>query len=196
MMHTSLFSKKPEQKNDSSTVVIGMQSRLVKIKDHITLLKAFAKLIKEGDKKITLKIAGDGDQKTELLKESAALQLTDRVEFTGMLAENELIDLMRSLDIYVHASMGETMSTAIMQAMASGKPIVASDVPGIKNMISNNETGLLVPVKDSSALTGAMQQLISNNELALRLGANAYRYAQDNFSDLTMFNRYKQIFNY
>ena len=79
---------------------------------------------------------GDGDQKNELLKESAALQLTDRVEFTGMLAENELIDLMRSLDIYVHASMGETMSTAIMQAMASGKPIVASDVPGIKNMRS------------------------------------------------------------
>ena len=87
------------------------------------------------------------------------------------------------------------MSTAIMQAMACKKTIIASDVAGINNMIVQNVSGLLVPVKDPGSLAAAIQQLIKDRELASTLAVNAYQFAVDNYSNTTMFNSYKQLFD-
>ncbi|MEP7236266.1 MAG: glycosyltransferase family 4 protein [Ferruginibacter sp.] len=185
-------------KKEDGTIVLGMQSRIVKIKDQETLIGAFDMLLKDESlkgKDIVLKIAGDGDNRTSLEQLAKKLGIENKVFFTGMLPEQELTAFLNDLDIYIHASFGETMSTAIMQAMAFGKPIIASDVAGINNMVKNNVTGLLVPVMDEEAMFGKMKQLIQNKEEAFMLAANARQYAEANFSNETMFKKYRSVFS-
>ncbi len=188
---------KPREKVPAGKIIIGMQSRLVRIKDHMTLLRAFA-LLKEGkgpsEFDLGLRIAGDGDFKEELVNYTARLGLKDDVEFTGMIPEKELVVFLQSLDIYVHASLGETMSTAIMQAMACRLPIIASDVNGINNMITNNITGILVPVQDDQALAKAIQECIVNASLRNLVAQNAFDHALTKFSNQKMMESYKNIF--
>ena len=112
-----------------------------------------------------------------------------------MLNEKELLDFLWSLDIYVHASLGETMSNAILQAMACGIPVVASDVPGINNMIQHNITGMLVPPLEPGLLALELNELISNKEERERLGKAARSFAKEKFSNFTMFEEYKKVFS-
>jgi L-malate glycosyltransferase len=187
--------KKAGTRQDTPVFLLGMQSRLISIKDHLTLLDAFAMLLKkELPVKLHLLIAGEGEFKEVLIKHAASLNISDKLTFTGMLEEKELVHFLHKLDIYIHASLGETMSTAIMQAMACAKPIIASDVPGINNMIRNNQTGLLVPAKNAAALSDAVLQLINNSQLAELLAGNAYTFATENYSNKRMLQLYNEIF--
>lgn len=177
-------------------IVIGMQSRLVRIKDHMTLLEAFSGLLKKhtNDTRLLLRIAGDGDYYQPLVDKASALGLGTAVEFTGMLNEKELVEFLRSLNIYVHASLGETMSTAIMQAMAFGLPVIASDVKGIHNMIEDGVTGILVPAKNAADMCAALEFLIVDGNQRIRLAGAARQYAEQKFSNAGMVNAYRQLF--
>ncbi|MEO8885784.1 MAG: glycosyltransferase family 4 protein, partial [Mucilaginibacter sp.] len=187
----------PAPPPNNNCVFIGMQSRLIKIKDHLTLLKAFSMLKNRGDQFNDLKlvIVGDGDFKSILINKAIALDIDKDVNFAGMLREPELIDFLHSLDLYIHASLGETMSTAIMQAMACKLPVIASDVDGINNMITNNTTGLLVPVTDAKALCDAMYLCITQAEVRTKIANSSYEFALNNFSNTAMFQKYKSVFN-
>lgn len=189
---------KPAEKARTQLMVIGMQSRLVAIKDHITLLKAFALLKQQYSSpefNLRLKIAGDGDFKEQLEHLSAQLGLTNHVDFTGMLSEKELVLFLQELDIYVHASLGETMSTSIMQSMACKLPVIASDVNGISNMITHRETGLLVSPQNTELLASAIKELADDERLRKTLSQNAYDYAVVNFSNSKMMELYKKLFS-
>jgi len=187
-----LFSPSSELKQ-SSLFVLGMQSRLVSIKDHSTLFAAFSLLKKQApDLALQLQVAGDGECKNELVELAKQLKIEKNVVFCGTIGEKELVIFLQGLSIYVHASLGETMSTAIMQAMACGKPVVASDVNGINNMIQHNVNGLLVPPREAEKMAFALMELINNEDLRKRLARSALVFAQENFSNLTMFERYKK----
>lgn len=176
-------------------ILMGMQSRLVEIKDHRTLIAAFREVCdKNSGIECILLIAGDGGTRPSLENYANELGLKDNIVFTGMLNEKELLEFMQSLDIYIHASFGETMSTAIMQAMACGLPIVASDVNGINNMIREGETGFLVPVENQHALAEKLLMLAENEEIRLMLGKQARRFAEAHFSNTQMFIRYNSLF--
>lgn len=187
---------KPVEKTEHESVNIGMQSRLSETKDHQTLITAFAGILKVyTDRPVKLFIAGDGVCRPQLEKQAQDLNIRHAVEFTGMLEETALPSFINSLDIYVHATLGETMSTAIMQVMACRKPIVASNVLGVDNMIKDDENGLLVPAKNAEALCGAILKLINNAALAERLAWSAYDFAKNNYSNKIMLERYNKIFN-
>lgn len=187
---------KPAEKTEHESVNIGMQSRLSETKDHQTLITAFAGLLNVyKDRPLKLFIAGDGVCRSQLEKQAQDLNIRHAIEFTGMLEETALPSFINSLDIYVHATLGETMSTAIMQVMACHKPIVASNVLGVDNMIRHDENGLLVPAKDAEALSAAILKLINNAELANTLAGNAYNFAINNYSNKIMLERYNKIFN-
>lgn len=191
-INLATFYRKNETVN-FTPVILGMQSRLISIKDHTTLLDAFALLIKQ-QVPVQLEIAGDGEYKDTLTRHANTLGIADKVIFTGMLEERDLVAFLQRLHIYIHASLGETMSTAIMQAMACRLPVIASDVPGINNMIQHNSTGMLVPVKDAVALANAIKQLINNPEIADELATNAFNFAVANYSNKRMLENYKTIF--
>lgn len=185
----------PTEALPSQIIKIGMQSRIVAIKDHKTLLEAFA-LVKQkfSGKQFSLMLAGEGELLEEIKMIAEALNIGAEVIFTGMLSENELPAFLNELYIYIHASLGETMSTAIMQAMACRKAIIASDVPGINNMVFDNKTGLLVAPLAKEAMADAIEKLITDRDLHQRLAEDAKTYARINFSNTLMFEKYSELF--
>lgn len=186
---------KPAEKSEHTGIKIGMQSRLSETKDHATLIDAFALVLRSPVTSVAkLYIAGDGVCKAVLEKQVTDLNISHAVEFTGMLEETALPQFINSLDIYVHATLGETMSTAIMQVMACRKPIIASDVLGVNNMIKHNENGLLVPAKNTEALSAAILQMLNDPKLSAKLAANAFTFATENYSNKKMLQRYNEIF--
>ncbi len=175
---------------------IGMQSRLQPIKDHGTLLKAF-KLLKDRNPGVLLllEIAGDGVTRDQIEKKIDELELRSNVKVLGMLDEPELVNFMQSLDIYVHATLGETLSNSIMQAMACGLPVVASNVWGVSNMICHNENGILYKGGDPANLTDILEQLIRDDKRRKELGARAREYAAKYYSITAMQYNYGKIFD-
>jgi glycosyltransferase involved in cell wall biosynthesis len=187
---------KPIAKVKSANISIGMVGRLVPIKDHKTLIKSFAKVKADyAEYNLKLYIAGDGITRSELEQLTDKLHIKSSVIFTGVINEEELISLLQKLDIYVHATFGETMSTAIMQAQACALPIIASDVDGVKNVIEHAKTGLLVEVLNVEALTNAMASLLQNREMLEKLSNESLQYAKLHLSSKAMFAKYNQIFN-
>lgn len=175
---------------------LGMLARLTGTKDHATLIRSFKLLLDDTGPApgLQLHIAGEGEMKNKLMELSRELGLSEKVYFRGMIPESAAVDFLNEMDIYVHASLGETMSTSIMQAMACGKPIVASDVMGISNMIGNGVTGMLVPAGNAEEMKIAILQLIQNQDKRHELATNAFKFAADNYSNKKMLDNYIVIF--
>ena len=194
---TNLNLYKPGKKEESDLIKIGMLSRLMPTKDHSTLIYAFNDLLKNYKQKIRiqLNIAGDGSIFKNLQDQVNALGIQNEVNFLGMIPENGSIDFLQQQDIYVHASLGETMSTSIIQAMACEKAIIASDVEGINNMLKNDETAILVPPKNKEKLMEAFALMIESKILRETLSKNAFIYAHQNFSNEAMYEKYFALFN-
>lgn len=193
-INTTLFSSANKLNNENNS--IGMLARLSPTKEHITLVEAFKMLLDKnpGLHNLRLKIAGDGEMKETIQQKVKSLGISGSVDFLGMLPEHLCAVFLNELTIYVHVSLGETMSTSLMQAMACGKPIIASDVDGINNMITHGETGILVPVKNMEELANAMEKLLQDANMRDRLGRNAVEYARRHFTSQAMFIKYEQLF--
>jgi glycosyltransferase involved in cell wall biosynthesis len=177
-----------------SEITISMQSRFSDTKDHATLVRAFAKLVNlRPDRHLKLVLAGDGMTRESVQELVEELCLSSLVEMPGMLSERELIDCLRTTDIYVHSSLGETMSTSVMQAMSTGLAVIGTDVSGINNMVEPNVTGALFPAKDVDRLTELLGTWIDSPESYLRMGVRAREIALERFSHISMFGRYADL---
>ena len=191
---TIKFCQKSDLLN-KETINLGMQSRLQTIKDHPTLIKAFSLLItKNVEYNFKLHIAGDGATLGQLRLLTAELNLENHIIFYGMLEEEKLIDFMQSLDIYIHATFGETMSNSILQAMACGLPIVASDVKGVNNLIKDDQNGFLYESENIDQLMEKIYYLIINPSIARELGNSARNEVEKHYSNEIMINKYQKTF--
>lgn len=188
---TDLFSPKLENKKDKP-FVISMVSRMNSLRDHNTLIDSFNQLLKTYPKLI-LKIAGNGDTFKSITNKIEQLKLDENVELLGMINETEIVSLLKETDIYVHSSLAETQSTSIMQAMAVELPIVATNIPGISNMIQNSETGYLFKVGNQNDLLEKILFLINKPNDKARIANNARLFAVDNYSNKQMFLNYKKV---
>ena len=100
----------------------------------------------------------------------------DRVRFHGRLPQQEVAALLRAADVFCAPSIGpETAGVALLEAMASGAAVVASQIPGYDEVVQNEGTGLLVPPRDVPALAAALSRLLGDHELRHRLSAHALR---------------------
>ncbi len=185
------FYQPQAYQSDKKDLLIGMQARMSNSKDHATLLRAFA-LLKEDPiyQQTRLRFAGDGETRASLETLTDELGIRAQVDFTGMLNEQDLIVFVNQLDIYVHATLGETMSTSIMQAQAAGLPIIASDISGVNNLIEQDKTGILVPPSKAEALSQAILALLKDEPKRKTLAQAARQYALNELSNEIMWNRY------
>jgi glycosyltransferase involved in cell wall biosynthesis len=191
---TELYAPAPEAKAQES-LLIGMHSRITPQKDHKSLLYALKELKDSPSyNSIQVRIAGDGDLMADLQQLSAELGLTDKVQWLGMLNEKEIIALLRQINIYVHPTHSETMSTSLMQAMAAGLPMITTDVPGVTHMVAHRQTGLCTAHSDAHELASAMKELIENRDLRIALGEKARQYAESHFSHVNMCQNYTRLF--
>ena len=161
---------------------IGMIGRVNSFRDQETLIKAFAGL---NNPELELHIAGDGP----LLKELISAYSNDTIIFHGMLSGTEVAKLLKELDIYVHASFGETSSLSIKQAQAAGLPIIASDVKGINNQLSEKNALFFKP-GNVEELKVVLQQLIKEQDLRLKLGNASVAYAEKHLNAQRMTSEY------
>jgi glycosyltransferase involved in cell wall biosynthesis len=182
---------------ETNIVRVGMHGRFSRSKDYGTLVRAIAllrdRLPNPGRPEIHLSLAGDGETLEVTRQQVNELGLHDRVEFLGMLPERDIPAFLHSLDIYAQSSLGETMSTAVMQAMAAGLPVVGTDVPGLRDMVRADETGLLFPCGNETELVRALESLAHSPDDRRRMGANARRHAVANWSPERMFRAYEEL---
>ena len=173
-----------------STVVLGMASRLVFTKEQDVILRALA-IIRDTPNmpNFEFQIAGEGPTTEKLHDIVTDLGLNDQVSFLVHLEGDSLLEFFMSIDIYVHGSLGEGLSIALLEAAAAGLPIVASDVSGINSVFTDGVDALLVPPTDPTAMAAAIVR-VANTEQAKRLGRNARKMVEISFSADATINGY------
>lgn len=158
----------------SGAFVIGTVGRLTAIKGHRYLLEAAAKLIREIPELVCV-VVGEGEMHRKLEEQTAALGMGGRVIFPGW--RENVGTYMSALDIFVMPSLNEGMGRVVVEAMASGRPVVASNVGGLKNLVNQGENGILVPPGDAEALAAAIRMLYRHPERRRAMGVEGRKMA-------------------
>jgi sugar transferase (PEP-CTERM/EpsH1 system associated) len=173
------------------TLLIGTVGRLDPVKDFPTLMKGFSQ-IKDGFPLAKLVIVGDGSVRSNLSRLGKELGLDSSLIWLG--ERNDIPELLRCFDIFVQTSIFEGMSNTILEAMASGLPIVATDTGGNPEVVSNGENGVLVPVGGVRELSVALQRYLSDPMLRKKHGSNSRARSVDCFDLSLMAARYAAMY--
>ena len=168
---------------------------MTKEKGHKVLLDAF-KILTKKHRNLTLLLVGDGDLREELEREVRQNGLQDQVIFAG--TRDDVPDLYRIMDIYINSSLTEGMPMSILEAMASGLPVVASDVGEIGRLINESGAGTVVPPSNVEALVLAVDEFLQGNQGNLsEQGERSREYIEKQFTDTHQAefvqNLYKEI---
>ncbi len=150
--------------------VIGAVGSLTPVKGIDVLIEAVSRLAAT-DEDVRLLIVGEGPLKTVLAEEARNLGIFDRVQFAGQ--REDVVTILKAMDVYVCSSRSEGMSNSLLEAMATGLPVVATTVGDNCVMIRDQVDGLLAPPNDSDALADALRLVRASPDLAARLGKAA-----------------------
>jgi glycosyltransferase involved in cell wall biosynthesis len=185
------FYRQPKDRDDpSGKRTVSMIARFSAQKDQLTLIRAIQLLNREN---VRLKLAGSGETLETCAAYIRAQGLEEQVELCGLLNEQEILQLFNQTDIYVHSSLGETMPTALMQAMSCQLAVIGSDIPGINNLLEHGVTGLLAEKGNAAEFARLIAQLIDDDGQSSRLGRAARLKAEAGFSNTRMFQNYRQL---
>ncbi|WP_256327674.1 glycosyltransferase family 4 protein [Nitrosospira sp. Nl5] len=145
-------------KTNSPHIIVTRNLEL--IYDNATALRAFS-IVKHTFPGATLIIAGSGPEREALEKLAAVLGMTDAVTFTGRMDTDGMAALYRGADVMVNPSLADNMPISILEALASGVPVVSTDVGGVPYMVEHGKTALLVPAQDPAAMADAILTLLN-----------------------------------
>jgi L-malate glycosyltransferase len=182
------FSEFPPASIETEHPMVLCVANLKAYKGHRHLLDAVASLHAR-DRPCTLVLAGEGDQRSALEQQAARLGID--VRFLG--ASAEVGPLLARADVVVLSSLHEGMSNAVMEAMAAGRAIVATDVGGTPELLEGR--GVLVPPGDPIALAAAIDRLLTDPAYASRLGAQARCWSRRNLSTDRMVEEHIRIYS-
>jgi glycosyltransferase involved in cell wall biosynthesis len=162
----------PDSRMRPEETVFGFAARIEEGKGPLTLVEALAEL-KHGGAAALVRMAGTGPQLQEVKARVRALNLSDACEFVGFYTEPVgRSAFMRSLDVFVLPSLAEGTPNSIIEAMAHGLPVIATEIGGIPDLLSA-DSGILVPPGDTAALAEAMRRLASDPSLRSAMGRAA-----------------------
>jgi glycosyltransferase involved in cell wall biosynthesis len=141
---------------------------------------------------VHLLVIGDGPHRQRLEKFRDQCQIADKVHFLGH--RSDVPRLMPHFDQLWSTSSYEGQSNAIMEAMAAGVPVVATDIAGTRDLVVPEQTGYLVPVGDRAAIAKQANRLLDDRQLAARLGQAARQRMQEEFSVGQMVDRHVRLY--
>lgn len=153
--------------------LVGIVARLVPIKAHEDLLAAAPRVLAERPQAHVL-VVGDGPRRAELAILADHLRLGDRVRFLGW--RRDLVPLYADLDVVVLCSLNEGSPVALIEALTAARPVVATAVGGVPEVVLDGQTGRLVPPRDPAALARAVVALLADRGTAARLGASGRQH--------------------
>jgi len=159
--------------------VIGVVGRLHPQKGHVYLIRAAEKIVRNFPK-VKFVFAGDGDLRSELEELVRTKNLEKNFMFLGY--RSDIPDVIKAFDIFALPSLYEGLPNVVLEAMASGKSVVATGVDGTVEAVVDSVTGYLVPVKDTEALSKAIIKLLEDKELAKQMGKRARERVESDFS--------------
>ncbi len=176
---------------DSDTVVIVSVGRLVPIKAYDNLLASF-KLVHDNFNKVTLYIIGDGPELDNLILQTQKLNIVKNVIFLGH--RDDVPDILRQADIFALSSLSEGLSCSIIEAMASGLPIIATNVGGNGELVHSNINGYLVPTGDIVEFHIKLLELVEDKNKREQYSFMSRSIANSEFSTVAMSDKYSKLY--
>lgn len=173
---------------DNEIIAIGIIGRLTKIKNHELFLRAAKNLLLATEKKVRFFIIGDGEDKNDLIDLADTLQIRHRENspkgnqlfFTSWIQHIDIA--LAGLDIVALTSLNEGTPVTLIEAKASKKPVISTDVGGVGDIIRNQVTGILVPSDDLDTFSMELIELVNNDEKRMMIAENGYDEIRKNFS--------------
>lgn len=166
-------------------------ARFHPVKDHATLIAAFARVARDVPD-VDLVLAGDGQERASIEASAASLGLSDRIRLLGV--RQDVPDLLRAADLFALTSLSEAASLTLLEAMASGLPVVVTAVGGNPEIVRAEVDGLLVPRGDAEAAAGAMIRLLRDPALASAMGRSAAARVRAEFDLEKTVARYGELY--
>jgi len=181
----------PALRNSPDSYTIGYIGQLIERKDIPTLMTAFQLLTKERDS-VRLIVLGDGAKREELQAESERRGLSGKIDFLGF--RPDAASWLKTFDLFVLPSRLEGIPRCIMEAMAATVPVVVTDIPGNRNLVCHNETGLLFPVGDSQQLAKCIAFMIDHPAEAGKMAQSGNIKVTDKYSNRKMAEKYASVY--
>lgn len=178
--------------NDPNSINIGTVGRMEEVKNTISLLRAFIELRSRGGyDNVSLSLIGDGSQRLKIEEECRNSGLEKSVWMPG--SRDDIPQLMQKLDLFVLPSLAEGISNTILEAMASGLPIIATDVGGNGELVKDN--GIIVPPANDKALADAIATLVDNADLRSKMTARSRELVEKHYSINSMVENYHALYS-
>ena len=174
-----------------NSLLIGTAGRLVPIKGHKYLMQAMSQINKKLN--VILLVIGDGYLRENLEQQAKQSGISNRIKFLGF--RNDIAEILSILDIFILPSINEGMGRTLVEAMFLSKPIIATNVGGIPDLVKNDKSGILVPPKDPTAIANAIQQLLENKTLAKEMGKTGREIVKNEFTEKTMVEKIDKLYN-
>ena len=171
-------------------LVVGIVGRLMEQKGHIVLLKAMVHLIKDLPN-VILMVIGEGTERVKLEKEANRLGLTAHIYWLGAKQPETVFEMYSVMEVFVMPSLFEGFGLTAGEAMAAGLPVVGTNIIGLREVIENDVTGVLVSPGDSTALAKAVTDLLKNPDRAREMGAKGRErikrvFSMERFAEATL----------
>ena len=176
---------------DPSAFVVGSVGRMDKVKNYDMLLNAVSNIMT--GPRFCVVLVGDGPERNHL--QSLAVEKSiHNIHFTGKQNQENVINYLQAFDLFVLPSISQGISNTILEAMACGLHVIATDVGGNKELIENNKTGSLIPSCDVAALADRILQCLENPQESYQIGQADLKKCQASFSLDRMVLEYENLY--
>lgn len=171
--------------------VIGTAGPLEHLKGHVYFLEA-ARTVLDSGRDVEFLIVGSGPEEVPLRRRAEELKIASRVTFVPFVKEYS--EILKAVDIFCLPSLQQGLGTVMLEAMALGKPVITTDVGGTAEVVTNGQTGLVVPSRDPQTLADRMIDLLNDPDRAQQLGHAGYERARQSFSIEQMMNATVRVY--
>ncbi|WP_052812887.1 glycosyltransferase family 4 protein [Desulfonatronum thioautotrophicum] len=180
----------PDQDQPGREVVLGIVGSLIKLKNHALLLESMA--LAAAKVPLRLVIVGEGPERANLEQRCVELGIAGQVSFTGLL-ENPA-SVLQDLDIYCLASITEQMPMVVLEAMATGLPVVGTDVGDVREMVAEANKPFIVPSGDAQQYAQALETLARDAVRRKELGQANLEKCREQYDERLMVERYRELY--
>lgn len=173
--------------------VVGTIARMVPVKGYDILFDAIPAILRDHPDTYFL-LVGDGPLKEELLARAKRMGFAERVVFCGLVPREEIPTALAAMDLMAHPARYEGLPRVLVQALAMGKPCVAFDADGTREVVVTGETGYLIEPGDSDAFAAAVNELLSDPERRQSLGKAGRKRVDPAFRVETMVSETDRVY--
>lgn len=167
-----------EKKRDANRFLITVGASRVTARKGINYLIEAIKILSVEYQNIYFKILGEGNDRIHLEELSRELKLENRVDFIGRISREKTTKYYQEADVFVLPSINEGMSNALLEAMASGLPVIVTNVGGTRELVQDGINGYVVPLRNANSIAKALKKMIDNPDIRIRMGEENRKKAE------------------